>query len=276
MLVKICGITNLEDALCAAEAGADAIGFVFAKSPRQVSPAQVAEITRRLPAHLTTVGLFVDAPLQVILQGVKVSGVKAVQLHGNEQPELLEEVADRLLRQFLPPRWGRTKVGGTTPPPYPSPISPRRICLRHDKGEGTFSIPTDEATESMVVTWPTLTKAFRPRAEKDLQKLKEYAAAEAFLIDAHVEGIAGGTGRCADWALAAEAKRFGRVILAGGLNPENVAQAIALVAPFGVDVSSGVESAPGKKDPAKVREFIQRAREASSNHQVTKTPRMQK
>ncbi|NIM07545.1 MAG: phosphoribosylanthranilate isomerase [Armatimonadetes bacterium] len=214
-LVKICGITNLDDALCAAEAGADAIGFVFARSPRQVTPEQVQEITAHLPSHLITVGLFVNAPLEAIRTSIATAGVNAVQLHGDEPPEVVEKLAQH--------------------------TSVRKGDIR---------------------SWPLLVKAFAPRQESDLTSLKDYAAAQAFLIDAHVEGVRGGTGKRADWNLAKAAKEFGRVILAGGLDPENVAEALAQVEPFGVDVSSGVEAAPGRKDPARVKEFIRRVREA--------------
>jgi len=222
-LVKICGITNLEDALCAAEAGADAVGFVFAASPRQVSPAQVGEITRELPSGLTTVGLFVNAPIEMILHSVEASEVTAVQLHGEEPPDLVQEVADWMAE----------------------------VSKTENSVAAGFSLRG----------WPLLTKAFRPKKKKDLEQLKHYGAAQAFLIDAHVEGVAGGTGRCADWRLAAAAKEFGKpIILAGGLCSENVAEAIAQVRPFAVDVSSGVESAHGKKDAVKIGDFIRQVR----------------
>jgi len=239
VLVKICGITNLEDALCAAAAGADAVGFVFAASPREVLPAQVGKITSRLPSYLISVGLFVNALLEVILDSVEVSGVKAVQLHGEEPPKLLEELAACM-------------SSGS-----------RSLQAAGGKQRRLKPATTEIRDFAACAGWPALTKAFRLREEKDLERLKNYGAAQAFLIDAHVEGFAGGTGRCADWALAAAAKEFGRpVILAGGLCPENVAEAIAQVRPFAVDVSSGVEFAPGKKDPAKITEFIRRVREA--------------
>jgi phosphoribosylanthranilate isomerase len=215
-LVKIEGITNLDDALCVVKAGADAIGFVFAKSPRQVRPAQVRAITAQLPPEFITVGIFVNASLDEVVSCAITTGIKAIQLHGEETAEEAKELA-------------------------------RQLSLGEFDGQG----------------WPRLTKAFRLRSEADLAQLDNYDAAEAFLIDAYVEGKAGGTGEKADWGLAVQAKEFGKpVVLAGGLNPENVRSAIMQVRPFGVDVSSGVEAAPGKKDVAKIKEFIRQVREA--------------
>lgn len=200
MRVKICGITNLEDALFAAEAGADALGFVFASSPRQVTPRQAREIIRELPPFVTTVGLVVNQDPRPILEACPLD---VIQFHGDETPE---EVA-RL---------------------------PRR-CFR----------------------------AFRVRSEADLDRLPEFRCS-AYLLDAYVPGVAGGSGHRFPWELAERAKRFGTpVIVAGGLTPENVAQCVAQTRPYGVDVSSGVEASPGKKDPGRVREFIARARAAA-------------
>jgi phosphoribosylanthranilate isomerase len=210
-LIKICGITNLADALYAAEAGADALGFVFAESPRRVTPEQAAEIIPHLPARIAAVGLFVNAGREEILSVIARSGIKAVQLHGEETPELVEQLAEAL-------------------------------------PQGDFA-------------WPRLVKAFRLRSADDLAQLKDYTQAQAFLIDAWVKGKPGGTGKRADWQLAATAKNYGRpIILAGGLGPENVAEALVQVRPYGVDVSSGVEIHPGKKDPEKIKAFVQQVK----------------
>lgn len=208
-LVKICGITHVEDARGAVEAGADAVGFVFAASPRQVGPAQARAIIRELPAEFVTVGVFVNPQLDEVLRVMEVSGIKSVQLHGDESPEFLA----RVVEQF--PAGARGEHG-----------------------------------------WPAVVKAFRLRNREELAQLRSYTAAGAFVIDAHGTGLWGGSGKCADWELAREAGGVGRIILAGGLNEANVAEAIAQVRPFGVEGNSGVESAPGKKDPRKVREFI--------------------
>lgn len=214
-LVKIEGITNPEDARGAAEAGADAVGFIFAASPRQVQPAQVRAMIAQLPTELITVGVFVNASLEQLLRAAEISGIKAVQLHGDESPEFVARVAE----QF----------------PYAT---------------------RDE------YSWPAIVKAFRLSAGEDITQLPGYTEADAFLLDSYVEGLRGGSGKCGDWSLAREAGQFGRIILAGGLKVENIAEAISQVRPFGVEGNSGVEIAPGKKDHIKVREFIARVKAA--------------
>lgn len=198
--VKICGITNPEDAQTAVDAGADALGFVFwKKSPRYVAPDTAAAIIKGLPPFVTTVGVFVNEGEGVIRSTLKRAGLDRVQFHGDEPPELIARF-----------------------------------------GPGTI-------------------KAIRVRDKGDILKIRDYDAS-AYLLDAYREGLPGGTGRTFDWGLAVKAKELGRVILSGGLNPKNVTEAIGLVHPYGVDVSSGVEMAPGKKDRAKVREFIRLAK----------------
>jgi phosphoribosylanthranilate isomerase len=198
--IKICGITNLEDALLAVDAGADALGFVFAPSPRQVTPEQAAAIIRELPPFVTTVGLVVNQdPVPILDQ----CPLDVLQYHGDEPPEVLDR-------------------------------SPRRAL-----------------------------KALRVRVADDLESLQAYRSASAFLLDAFVPGVAGGTGHQFPWQLAVEAARFGKpIIVAGGLTPDSVAQCITTTRPYGVDVSSGTEAVPGKKDPAKLRDFITAARTA--------------
>jgi phosphoribosylanthranilate isomerase len=206
--VKICGITSIEDARIAFDAGADALGFVFAESPRRVTPEAAAAIARALPPFVATVGVLVDQDPRPILD---VCPLDVVQFHGRETPEALAAVSGA-----------------------------RRV------------------------------KAFRIREASDLSALARYhGVADALLLDAYAEHAAGGTGQTFPWALAREAAARGLVaamdgpgygapplILAGGLTPENVAAAIAQAAPYAVDVSTGVESAPGRKDPAKILAFI--------------------
>jgi len=207
--VKICGLTNLEDVLCAQKAGADAIGFVFAKSPRQVLPKEVRQIAAVLLDTVAKVGLFVNSPLDYILETVDTCGLNAVQLHGDESPEFAAAVARGLT-----------------------------------------------ALERETSIWPSLVKAFSPRSQADLAPLSDYHGIDAYLVDAYVPGLRGGSGRVANWGLARAVKEFGPVILAGGLNCENVETAVCQVAPIGVDVSSGVELSPGKKDHNKIKDFI--------------------
>jgi phosphoribosylanthranilate isomerase len=202
--IKICGITNREDARTAVDAGADALGFVFfAGSPRLVTPRTVTDITRGLPGRILRVGVFVNAAPTTILQTVSAAGLDAVQLHGDESPEFCDALA-----------------------PFP--------------------------------VW----KAFRVRSRDVLGQLAAYRdMTAAWLLDTYVEGEPGGTGATFNWEFAREAQQLAHpVVLAGGLTPENVADAVQRVRPAAVDVSSGVESAPGKKDPARIRRFIAAAR----------------
>lgn len=202
--VKICGITNVEDAQAAVEAGADALGFVFyPPSPRHVTPEQAAHIILKLPPFVTTVGLFVDVAFDTVNDLAARCGLDRIQLHGRETPAFCHQVKQPVI------------------------------------------------------------KAFRIKNAESLVHLPGYAVS-AYLLDAHVEGaLPGGTGASFAWELAARAKPYGPVILAGGLTPENVAAAIAQTRPYGVDVSTGVECAPGIKDHRKICEFIARAKAAA-------------
>lgn len=198
--VKICGITNLEDAIKAVEYGADAIGFVFYRgSPRYIEPERAVNIIKEIPPFIATVGVFVDeAPLE-ILRIATLTGISAVQLHGKEAPDSL--------------------------------IYPQKII-----------------------------KALRVRELSDLEPIREYRGAHAFLLDTYSPEAFGGTGQLFNWDIALEAKKFGRIILAGGLNPDNIEKAIRWVHPYGVDVSSGVEKDKGTKDHKKLRAFIEIAK----------------
>lgn len=200
--VKICGITNLEDARQAVAAGADALGFVFyPKSPRYLSPMEAAAIIGGLPPFVTSVGLFVNETPAEINRTVAAVGLDVVQLHGDEQPK-------------------------------------------------------DCNIEGVRVV-----KALRVRDAQSLTGAEEFPVA-ALLLDAWCDQTYGGTGTCFDWALARRLTARHPLILAGGLTPENVIDAVRQVRPYAVDVSSGVESSPGKKDHQKVAEFICRARNA--------------
>lgn len=198
--VKICGITMAEDALMAAEYGADALGFIFyKKSPRYVEPGDAAAIIKELPPFVTTVGVFVDETPEEVNRIVEEAGLDRAQLHGSETPEECE----------------RVKV-------------------------------------------PVI-KVLRVKEPGDVERLSRYHVS-AFLLDTFREGTPGGTGETFDWSVAVKAGDYGRVILSGGLKADNVREAVARTLPYGVDVSTGVESAPGHKDPEKVMRFIEEAK----------------
>jgi phosphoribosylanthranilate isomerase len=199
VFVKVCGVTNEEDALLAVAMGADAVGFVFAPSRRQVAPQRAAEIVRRLPAEIVTVGVFRDESRERVVETAHRARLRAVQLHGHESP------ADT--------HWIHQRV-------------------------------------SLII------KAFAA-GDPQLDHADEYAA-DAFLIDS----AAPGSGEVFDWSLAEGAPSNRRIILAGGLTPENVADAVRVVRPWGVDVSTGVEAGPGRKDARKMRAFVEAAKAA--------------
>jgi phosphoribosylanthranilate isomerase len=197
--IKICGITNLEDARLAAELGAHALGFIFyPKSPRYIRPDAAREIIRSLPPLVMTVGVFVDEEAGVVKDIAATAGLDWVQLHGQESPEYCRTLGRRVIKGF-------------------------RIKDAHSL---------------------SLLPAYR-------------GSVQAFLLDTYKAGTAGGTGETFDWTLARQAKKSGPIILAGGLTPANVAQAIEAVQPAAVDVASGVEAGPGKKDPEKLRAFFE-------------------
>jgi len=200
VFVKICGITREDDALLAVALGADALGFVFAPSPRQVAVDRAREIARRLPPSVLTVGVFRDDLPDRVVDIVHRAGLGAAQLHGFESAEQTREVRSRV---------------------------------------------------------PLVIKAF-PAGHPGLTDLAPYGA-DIVLVDSSAPG----SGEVFDWRLAEDAPRSGhRVLLAGGLTPLNVGEAIARVAPWGVDVSTGVEAEPGVKDAVKLREFIDAAKAA--------------
>ncbi len=199
MFVKVCGTTSEEDALLAVAMGADAVGFIFAPSTRQVAPGAVRDIVRRLPPEVLTVGVFRDAAPEQVVKVVNGIGLKAAQLHGRETAEQTA--------------WVRARV-------------------------------------------PVVIKAFAA-GDPALGRAREYGA-DAVLLDAPSPG----SGQVFDWRMA-EVPDGVRLILAGGLTPDNVAEAIARVHPWGVDVATGVEASPGHKDPVKMRAFIAAAKAAS-------------
>ncbi len=204
MLVKICGLTNLEDTLAAMEFGADFLGFNFyPESPRFLGFEEAEKIFQEIPSNLVKVGLFVNEEYQTIIDIAAALNLDMLQFHGDETPEFCNQFA----RAWIP--------------------------------------------------------ALRVGQEEDLQIVPQYES-DWILVDASVEGEYGGTGVKANWPVAKQAKKFGKkLMLAGGLNPENVQTAIATVQPDAVDVSSGVELKIGRKDFKKMEEFIERAKSVS-------------
>jgi len=215
--VKICGTTNLEDALAAVDAGADALGFVFAESPRRVEPSVVAHITRALPEGIERIGVFVDETAGRIDEIVAEAGLTAVQLHGDESLDVAEKLAGDV---------GATRISRVIP------VLPMRRILEM-AARGGVAVTLSRKIDTV-------------------------------LIDSAAQGKRGGSGQAWDW----EAGKFllgtfrdsVRIIVAGGLTPANVADAIRTLRPWGVDVSSGVEREPGKKDIEKVRAFVKAAK----------------
>jgi phosphoribosylanthranilate isomerase len=221
MWIKICGNTSLEDALFAAECGADAVGFIFAPSPRQVEPNLVSKITQQLPAQLEKYGVFVDAQFDQIVSTVAECGLTGVQIHRSSDESLLSRL--RLHFAHLPRRINILRV------------------LHYKDHDPVF--------------------------DQQLAELSRHDALDGVLVDSSTMRAVGGTGTTFNWLEARNsflrAAPHLRLIAAGGLAPENVKQAIQILRPWGVDVVSGVESAPGKKNPARVQAFIRSAQEAA-------------
>lgn len=203
VIVKICGITNVEDGLLAAEAGANALGFIFYKqSPRYVPIEKAAAVIRNLPEPIVKVGVFVDADEDTVDRAIRECGLNLLQFHGGESPE---------------------------------------YCVQF----GLMSM-----------------KAFQVRDAQSLSRMTDFKT-DAWLLDAYSPDKLGGTGEKFNWDLAIEARKLGRpIFLAGGLTADNVAEAVRHVEPYAVDVSSGVEASPGKKDHGKVKAFIDAAKGA--------------
>ncbi|MFA7159711.1 MAG: phosphoribosylanthranilate isomerase [Kiritimatiellia bacterium] len=206
--IKICGITNLDDARAAMDAGADYLGFVlYKKSPRAVLPENLRRMVNRLGGKIRTVGVFVNEPASSVARIAADCGLDIVQLCGSEKPGSYRSVSAEI--------WRVIRLQDGRPQPDPA-------------------------------AWN----------------------AERYVLDSARAGLYGGTGMAMDWDAAAKISAQHKIMLAGGLTPDNVATAVRIVQPFGVDVSSGVESRPGKKDPDKIRFFIETAKHACYNESI--------
>jgi phosphoribosylanthranilate isomerase len=197
--IKICGITNVEDALFAHSLGVDMLGFVFAKSKRKLTPEAASKIIGEVPHSTVIVGVFVNEKEERVREVLELCGLDVLQFHGNEPPSYILKFRERTI------------------------------------------------------------KSFRIKDKNSLKDIPKYKA-DIYLLDTYSPKEYGGTGEVFNWDLAVEAKKFGPIMLAGGLNPDNVEEAVKKVRPFAVDVSSGVESRPRKKDKKKLEEFVRRVR----------------
>jgi phosphoribosylanthranilate isomerase len=210
MEIKICGITNMDDAVMAFAYGADALGFIFyKKSPRYLTPEAAMRIIHELPGDISKVGVFVNHDAHAVRQIYEFCGLDMIQLHGDESPEYCRE--------------------------FPQSI---------------------------------LIKAISPGREEDLSLVDDYSA-RAFIIDSRESGLYGGTGKKSNWDVAVKLRDIHPLVLSGGLNIGNILQAIRTVSPHAVDVNSGVEVSPGKKDPRKVQSMIELVRGAGKKNPET-------
>lgn len=200
-LIKICGVMSVEDALAAAQVGADLVGLVFAESPRRVALDQAGRIIRALPRTLLSVGVFMDQPQELILRARDAVDLDLIQLHGDEEPDFFARLSPSIIKRI-------------------------RVT------------PQDTA--------------------ETLRRRAAHFATEHVLLDPGA-----GSGRTFDWNVATGFPY--RYFLSGGLTPDNVADAVRRLRPYGVDVSSGVERSPGRKDHVRMRDFVQAVREADAS-----------
>lgn len=222
--IKICGTTNLEDAQMCVEAGADALGFIFAESPRRIEPLVAAEIIKKLPFRMEKIGVFVNMPAEQIWATVVRAGLTTVQLHGGESQEFIET-----------------------------------FVVRRDLGAPKIKVFQALSISGMMQTM--LDGGHEPLP------LEVTSGIDAVLVDSGDERTRGGTGKPFEWKIAELPISLLRsegtkIIVAGGLRADNVAKAMCTFLPWGVDVVSGVEASPGKKDPKKVKAFVEAVRTA--------------
>lgn len=232
MWIKICANTNLDDALLSVELGADALGFVFAPSTRKVTAEQVAAITSRLPATVEKIGVFSTQDSVEIASTIRAAGLTGAQLHSSYNPDLIAALASE----------------------FPGLRLIQTIHWNVASSESGAEAATSQSAKPEIIAKPEMAA---------LSQLKANEQISAVLVDSRTATASGGTGVAFDWKaaqrnLAALAPKS--LIVAGGLNPENVQQAIAVLHPWGVDVASGVETIPGRKDPSRLKSFLSNAR----------------
>ena len=261
--VKICGITNSSDALYAVGLGADYLGFNFyKKSQRKVSVDMAKEIITKLPPVAAPVGIFVNEEINIIFEIVQKCGLKLVQLHGNESPEYCQSLAVSLSQSTQSPVTGKESVETEPKPKLTCESGQKQLVVDPDIKTNPDQTETTALTAQVITPLPKghipIIKAFRikgPGTIKYLSRYKQFV--DYFLLDTYLPGEPGGTGETFNWELAVKAKEYGKpVFLAGGLTPENVADAIKQVQPYAVDVATGVERLPRRKDYDKMKQFI--------------------
>lgn len=228
--IKICGIKTLNDALTAIDAGADYLGFNFyPKSARFIEKQTCVEVTsvlRKEYAHIKLVGVFVNSSVEAVKDIMEICSLDLAQLHGDETPEMVESFGGKAFK--------------------------------------AFRLSADTSVHPFLRFVETSMHPFAKQSVDHIRYPFQQSALPALLVDASVNGAYGGTGVTADWNRAAELAKKYPLLLAGGLTPKNVAAAIRRVKPWGVDVASGVESAPGEKDAGKMIEFVKKVREVEN------------
>jgi phosphoribosylanthranilate isomerase len=261
--VKICGLTNLDDARGAATAGADFLGFIcHPPSPRYVEPAAIQRIIRALrddSIRIVTVGVFVNVAPAEVEQVRQAAGLDLAQLHGDEPPADVLTLSGHAFKALRPRTLDEAEAAAAEFAPVMSDGCVQNKLGPPRSGVGAGSLSANSALKTGFEPAPTIGSEC---AQLILNApMSNDPGIPQLLVDAYQPGVYGGAGRIGDWEIARTlAQRYPRLLLAGGLTPDNVAQAVQQVQPWGVDVSSGVEASPGRKDHDKLRAFLAAAR----------------
>lgn len=244
--IKVCGIKDYEEACQALDAGVDALGFNFAAGPRRITPEQARSIIQRLPNCVNKVGVFLDQEVEELVAITEFCQLDMVQLHGQESLEYIKAL--------------------------PLPETVMIIKVLHIDSQlrlpGAGTLPPSSAETSQCWADSLVRARYRTQLEEKARLYRNSRKVYALLVDTRGPGLAGGTGKTFDWGWARGLVQQGhRVVVAGGLNPDNVASAIRAVCPYGVDVASGVEN-QGRKDAKKLKAFVRAARSVTLPGQV--------